>query len=198
MSTIVVTRKNGRGCIAAESLTTFGPTRQPSAYDKSPDKIISFEGNYLGMVGSAAHQMVLESVLAAYSEKVDLSSRQAIFETFRQLHSVLKEAYFLNPKDEDEDAYESSRIDALILNESGIFGLYALREVFEYTRFWSVGSGCEYALGAMHATYHREDDVETTARIGVEAGAEFDTSSALPMTSYCVDFNVPEPKLLLV
>ncbi|MGV6858767.1 MAG: MFS transporter [bacterium] len=184
MSTIVVTRKNGRGCIAADSLTTFGPTRQSSFYDRYPDKIINLQGTYLGIVGSAAHQMVLESVLESYSEKVDFGDRRAIFETFRQLHPVLKDAYFLNPKDEDEDAYESSRIDALIANESGIYGVYSLREVFEYSRFWAVGSGSEYALGAMYGCYDREEEASDIARAGIEAGAEFDTSSALPMTSY--------------
>ncbi len=198
MSTIVVTRKDGRGCIAAESLTTFGPTRQASSYDKYPDKIIKLEGTYLGIVGSAAHQMVLESVLDSYQDKVDFSSRRAIFETFRQLHPVLKDAYFLNPKDEDEDAYESTRIDALIANESGIYGIYALREVFEYTRFWAVGSGSEYALGAMFASYDREGSAEDIARIGIEAGAEFDTSSALPMSCYEVAFAATPAKTVLI
>ena len=62
------------------------------------------------------------------------------------------------PKEEEDDPYESTQITALIANEHGIFGVYSMREVFEYTRFWAVGSGREFALGAMHALYAPAED----------------------------------------
>jgi ATP-dependent protease HslVU (ClpYQ) peptidase subunit len=185
MSTIVAVRKGPIACIAADSLTTFGELRQGAAYERYHDKIHRFEGNYLGMVGSAAHHIVMESLLTD-STNHRFDSRIAIFETFRYLHPILKERYFLNPKDEDEDPYESSRIDALIMNECGIFGVYALREVFEYERFWAIGAGAEIALGAMHALYGRIDSAEEIARAAIEASAEFNTATALPMTLYTV------------
>ncbi|EDY86665.1 20S proteasome, A/B subunit [gamma proteobacterium HTCC5015] len=58
-----------------------------------------------------------------------------------------------------------------------------MRDVTEFERFWAVGSGAEFALGAMHALYERLDDAEAIARAGVEAGAEFNTASGLPVTS---------------
>jgi ATP-dependent protease HslVU (ClpYQ) peptidase subunit len=73
------------------------------------------------------------------------------------------------------------------MNRSGIFGLYSLREVDQYTRFWAVGSGAEFALGAMHVAWDLLDDAEAIARAGVEAGACFDNASSLPMTSYSVE-----------
>lgn len=186
MSTIVAVRKDGRASIAADSLTSFGSTRQNARFDAAPDKILQFGDSYIGVVGSAAHQMVLESAFTTLGEEVDLNSRFGIFETFRKLHPLLKDQYFLNPKDEDEDDYESSRIDALIVNPSGIFGVFALREVFEYTQFWAIGSGAEYALGAMHVLYDQPLDADTLALNGVSAGAEFDTSSSMPHTQYSI------------
>ena len=94
----------------------------------------------------------------------------------------LKENYFLNTKDEDDDPYESSHIDSLAINEHGIFGIYAMREVYEYSRFWATGSGSPYALGAMQAVYERYDSAESIAEAGVMAGAEFDNASAMPLT----------------
>jgi ATP-dependent protease HslVU (ClpYQ) peptidase subunit len=73
------------------------------------------------------------------------------------------------------------------MNRGGIFGLYSLREVDQYTRFWAVGSGAEFALGAMHVAYDLFDDADAIARAGVEAGACFDSGSALPMTSYSLE-----------
>ena len=188
MSTLVAVRKNNQICIAGDSLTTFGDTRLSSGYDAAHDKIHRYGDNYIGVVGSAAHSLVLQSVFDdKAAHKHDLSSRQAIFETFRALHPKLKEEYFLNPKEDEEDAYESSRMDVLIVNAAGIFGVYSLREVFEYSRFWALGSGGEFALGAMYALYDRVDDAESIAQAGVEAGAEFNSASSLPMTSYTLD-----------
>jgi ATP-dependent protease HslVU (ClpYQ) peptidase subunit len=59
-----------------------------------------------------------------------------------------------------------------------------MREVFEYTQFWAAGSGREFALGAMQASYARLRTPEAVAKVGVEAGAVFDKNSALPMTLY--------------
>lgn len=184
MSTVVVVRRNGTACIAADSLTTFGEQKQSPAYDRHSDKIQAIGDGALSIVGSAAHALVIESVLEGDRVEFDLRDRLAIFESFRALHAELKEHYFLNPKDDDSDSdpYESSRIDALIAHPHGIFGVYALREVYEYRRFWAIGSGAEYALGAMYAAYDEHEDAEAIARIGVAAGAEFDAGSSMPWT----------------
>jgi ATP-dependent protease HslVU (ClpYQ) peptidase subunit len=187
MSTIVVVKKAGSACIAADSLTSFGDLRLGAEYDADNDKILVHEGDYIGIVGSAAHQLVMESILAEKKVKIDFSSRLSVFETFRSLHPILKEKYFLNAKDEDDDPYESTHIDALIACPHGIFGVHSLREVSEYKKFWAIGSGSEYALGAMFAVYDHYDTAEEIAAAGVKAGAEFNNASSMPMTSHVVD-----------
>ena len=196
MSTIVVVRKNGIACIAADTLTTFGDTRQPAILDVAHDKVFFARQTHIGIVGSAAHQMVLQSACEGV-EGLDFGSRKAIFDSFLKLHPVLKEKYFLNPKEDDDDAYESTQIDALMINAKGIFGVFSLREVFEYTRFWAIGSGSEFALGAMHALYDRLDDAESIARAAVAASAEFSTTTALPMSCYCVTLEPQEIERVL-
>ncbi len=187
MSTVVVVRKGSSVCIAADSLTSFGDLRMGADYEAGHDKILSHGNSYLGIVGSAAHHLVMESILQQDEVKVDFSSRLAVFETFRSLHPVFKDRYFLNTKDEDDDPYESTQIDALIACPHGIFGVHSLREVCEYKKFWAIGSGSEYALGAMYAVYERLDSAEEIARVGVMAGAEFNNASAMPLSSYTVD-----------
>ena len=188
MSTIVAVLKHNVACIAADSLTSFGDTKQAAEYVTDSDKILRFTGvaseNFMGIVGSAAHQLVMQSLIINHSDKIDFSNRLTIFNTLKTIHPILKEEYFLNSKEEDDDSYESSRVDALIMNANGIFGLYSLREVDQYSRFWAVGSGSEFALGAMHAVYEQLDDAEQIAKAGITAGATFDNGSALPMTSY--------------
>ena len=130
MSTIVAVVKNNTACIAADSLTSFGDTRQPAEFVTDYDKILPLaQQGYIGIVGSAAHHLVMQNLFSRHGDKVDFSDRFSIYESMRQLHPVLKEEYFLNSKDDEDDAYESSRVDALIINPQGIFGLYSLREV---------------------------------------------------------------------
>ncbi len=185
MTTIVAVRKNDEITIAADSLTTFGDTRLTAQYDRTPEKILHYRGNYIGLCGSAAHQLVFESLLAKHAD-LDFSGKAAIFETFRKLHPILKEQHFLNPKEEEDDPYESTQVTALVANAQGIFGVYSMREVFEYTRFWAVGSGREFAIGAMYALYPKLRSAEAIARAGIDAGAAFDRNSGLPMTLYSV------------
>ena len=54
------------------------------------------------------------------------------------------------------------------------------REVFAFDRFWAIGSGKTFALGAMYAAYDSLGTAGEIAELGVNAGAEFDKSSALP------------------
>ena len=187
MSTVVVVRKNNSACIAADSLTSFGDTRQAAEFVLNSDKIIQFADFYMGIVGSAAHPLVLRSLFKNHANKIDFSNQLSIFDSLRLMHPILKEEYFLNSKEDDDDPYESSRVDSLIMNRTGIFGLYSLREVDEYSQYWAIGSGAEYALGAMFSVYDELETAQQIAKVGVEAGAKFDNSSDLPMTSYTLE-----------
>ncbi len=180
MTTIVVTRKSGTVAIGADSLTTFGDTRLGDHHKRIHDKILNVAQSYVALCGSSAHFVVMENLFAK-TEYVDFSSRAAVYETFRRLHPMLKEHAFLNPKEDDDDPYESSQITALIANETGIYGVYSYREVFAFERFWAAGSGRNFALGAMFAAYNRAKGAEDLARIGVTAGVEFDKNSGAPI-----------------
>lgn len=182
MSTIVVARKGKTACIAADTLTTFGDVRLDSSLDVHHSKIQTFGRTHMGIVGSAAHTLVAERAFNDKKVKADFSTRDTSFDTLIRLHPVLKEQFFLNSKDADEDPYETSQIDAVFINPNGIFALFSLREVYEYSRYWAVGSGAYYALGAMHAVYDKFSSAKDIARAGAEAGAAFDTSSQLPLT----------------
>ncbi len=173
-------------CIAADTLTTFGDIRLGAHLDHNHNKIQTFGKTHMGIVGSAAHTLVAERAFNDKDVKADFSTRDSSFDTLIRLHPVLKEKYYLNPKDQEEDPYETSQIDAVYVNKNGIFAMYSLREVYEYTHYWAVGSGACYALGAMHAVYNKYKTAKDIAKAGAEAGAEFDTSSHLPLTMQTV------------
>jgi ATP-dependent HslUV protease subunit HslV len=103
-----------------------------------------------------------------------------VFDTFLKLHPKLKERFFLNTKEHDSDPYESSQFTIVIANSHGIFGVESYREVFEFERFWAVGSGRRFALGAMYRRLRQGQERARGGEAGVAAGCEFDTSSAAP------------------
>jgi len=181
MSTVVVARKGGMVAIACDSLVTFGETRLPAGYEAN-QKMFTMAGTTVGAVGSVAHLAVLRNALAALpAEALRLDTREGLFETFLGLHPKLKERYFLNTKEHDSDPYESSQFSIVLAGPAGIFGVESYREVFEFDRFWAIGSGRRFALGAMHAAFDRARSAREVATAGVLAGCEFDTSSAGPV-----------------
>jgi ATP-dependent HslUV protease, peptidase subunit HslV len=181
LSTIVVVRKAGSVAIAADTCTSFGDLKMLGGYEVGLSKILEHNGSYLAIAGSPTHQLVLESVFRR-GDEYRFDDKLAIFESLVRLHGVMKEDYFLaSAAEEQSDPYESTRFELLVANRRGIFGAYALREVSEYARFWALGSGSDYALGAMYACYDRLETAEEIATVGVRAGAEFDTATALPL-----------------
>ncbi|MDF0607113.1 MFS transporter [Neisseriaceae bacterium TC5R-5] len=187
MTTIVAVRKGDQIAIAADSQTTFGDDQKLLAgYDCFHNKIFQHGDSYLAISGSAAHDLVLQSALKNLKKK-DLHSRQGIFETFRKLHPKLKEGFYLRPDEDEEDPYESSQMMVLIANPHGIFGVYPMREIYELSKIWAIGSGRKFAMGAMYASYDQDLTASQIAEIGIRAGCEFDVSSSLPMTLYTIE-----------
>jgi ATP-dependent protease HslVU (ClpYQ) peptidase subunit len=188
VTTIVVVKKNHQIAIAGDSLVTFGDTRLAHGYETN-EKIFKIGDSYVGLAGTVAHFPVLRKALrelqtANNGADFKLGSREEVFATFQKLHPILKENFFLNTKEEDSDPYESSQLTCLIANPTGIYGVYSYREVFEFERFWGIGSGRSFALGAMWAVWDRAKSAKEVAEVGVRAGAEFDKNSAEPFQLY--------------
>ncbi len=186
MSTIVVVKKSGYAAIGADTLTKFGYTNERADYVENNSKIIIVGASYIATAGHASIDLVLTSYFTKLKSKPRFDSTQSIFETARRLHQSLKEDYFLNPHEDDDDEFESSQFSWLIANPHGIFGIYRLRSVQEYAKFYSFGTGYRLALGAMHAVYDHTDSAEEIARTGLLAAAEFDDSTGLPIEVYTV------------
>lgn len=185
MSIIVVVKKNKKVVIAADGNYSVGALNIKSAYLKDRRKIQKVGGSYIGTVGATAHEHVLSDLFQRYRSKLSFDSEAKIFRSFLFMHPILKDEYFLNTSEGDEtEEYESSQIDALIANQKGIFGVYTWREVYEYEKFWAIGSGRNFALGSLFSDYDRLEDAEEIAELAVRAACEFDDGCELPLTLY--------------
>lgn len=194
MSTIVAVQKNGVAVIGADTLTKFGGTKENAGYIVNPSKIVKIGQSYIACVGHASFGLVLESYFASLKAIPRLDSPKDIFKFSLQLHQKLKKNYFLRPEEHDDDEFESSQFFCLIANASGIFGLYNLRSVQAYSKFYSFGTGYRFAVGAMHAVYDQADTAEAIARAGLAAAVEFDDCTSLPLELYSIKLKTRAPK----
>jgi ATP-dependent protease HslVU (ClpYQ) peptidase subunit len=187
MTTIAVVRKNGYAAIAADTMTKWGSGKETAQYIVNHGKIFRAGDTFLGVTGNATFQAILRDYFARPRVYARFDTPLEIFKTWQKLHSVLKQDYYLVAGHGEDDAIESSRMDVLIANPRGIFGVAAHRTVQEFSRFYAFGSGGDIALGAMYAMYgNAERSAEDVARFAIEAAAEFDDSTGLPVMSYAV------------
>ena len=185
MTTIVVVKKGKEAAIAADTLTTYGSQLESSLYIKNHKKIVKYKTSYFALTGWSASQTVLEDFLAKHEDELPLNNEKAVFNSFMEIHKNLKDKYYLKADKRDSDAFETTRANMLLANPSGIYALSEYRYVKELSRFYAYGSGSDYALGAMYNAYSdKSKSADEIAKIGVKAGAEFDDSTALPMTCY--------------
>src|ERR1700730_34712 len=115
MSRILVVAKGGVAAVAADTLTTHYSSKDSAEYVVNHQKIIQVGNTYLGITGPASAKLAIGAYFAE-DPSVSLNSVDAIFAAWTKLHSVLKEQYFLNPEEDKEDAFESTRVDVLIAN----------------------------------------------------------------------------------
>ncbi len=63
MTVVTVVRKGTSACMAADTVTNFGGQHLTDEYSIHADKILTMGGIHLGVVGSPAHRLVLQSAL---------------------------------------------------------------------------------------------------------------------------------------
>jgi ATP-dependent HslUV protease subunit HslV len=65
-----------------------------------------------------------------------------------------------------------------------------MREVFEYTQFWAIGSGHEFSLGAMHHAYSLYESAEGNCKGQGSLRVLLTTRTVLlPITFYSMAIN---------
>lgn len=187
MTTITVVKKDGYAAIAADTLTKWGSGKETAEYVINHEKIIQTGDSHIAITGSATFKLILADYFSDLGADACFDDPIQIFKSWNKLHAALKEHYFLQPEEDKDDELESTRMDVLIANPHGIFGVAAHRTVQEFAKFYAYGSGSDYALGSMYATYHQPDmTAEDIARHAIAAAAEFDDRTGLPITSFSI------------
>ena len=181
MSIICAAIKNKEIAISSDTQSNFGPLNISSKHIKNASKLYQVNDSIIGAVGWLAISDMLEHLMKNDKELFKLNNRMNIFSSFQNMHTIMKENYYIETKEEDDQPVESSQIDALIINKHGLFSVSSYREVNEFKTFWAIGSGQSIALGAMHTLYERHHSAKEIVEAGVAAATEFDESCGMPL-----------------
>lgn len=182
MSILVVVKKDKEIVIASDSLTSGGSLLVSSEYKTNNKKFIKYQDSWIGCVDDAMSTQMLLHALEKSEEEFFFNGIDNIYTSMLKLHKILKKDYYLLPKQKSEanQTVEPTNMGLLIANSSGIYGVDIDKNIEVFSKFWAIGSGMTFALGAMYHVYDKYDANEI-AKAGVETACEFDEGSALPM-----------------
>ena len=189
MTIIAAAIKNGKVSISCDSQSNNGSLIIHAKYKKYYNKLIEINGSVIGVSGWTATTQILEHLITTKPKKFKLNTRWEIFEMLLSLHGKLKDKYYIETREDSEQPVESNQLDGLIVNSNGIFEFDSYREVDQFTKFWAIGSGRDFALGAMHALYDNCKTAQEISEAGVKAASEFDDGCDLPMQTIILDMN---------
>ena len=96
-------------------------------YYVNNNKIIQCGESYIGLVGWSCTQDIMESIIREHASKMQLDSRASIFDTFRFIHTQLKDEYFIETSEDKDQPVESSQIGAWFVGPGGLFDLDSYR-----------------------------------------------------------------------
>ncbi len=188
MTTIAAVKKGKRLCIASDTLTRFGSRKEiAEKHVYGNGKIIKIGPNFIGFSGHPSWELILNHY---FSKKKNISSWETanqIFEIFNIFHHHLKEDYFLTFSSSRYVPVETSEFEFLIINSCGIFEVDYARVVRHHLYFSAMGTGEDYALGAIKAVFDLIKDPEEIVKIGIKAAAQFDRKTDLPIQIQCIN-----------
>ena len=175
MSIVVAVRKENSLVMASDSQISFGSSRIP--YENlNPEKISILGGALFSSAGWGLYDDIIADYAAANPE-LRLEDERSIFHFFIGLWKALHDRYtFVNDQcDEKESPFGDLDASFLIANGNGMFHVGGDISVTRFEQYYAIGSGSDYALGALHALYEQDLTATQIAQGAVATAIAFDT-----------------------
>ncbi|MCX7043899.1 MAG: hypothetical protein NTX50_00240 [Candidatus Sumerlaeota bacterium] len=176
MSIAVAVRKAGELVLATDSQTTWGNSRIP-ADNHVTFKMRQIGASWVATTGWGLYENIFDDFLASRKTLPRLNNNASIFTFFLKLWKDLHAKYpFVKDQVDDEDHSPFGDLDAsfLVVNKQGIFYVASDLSVTGFGKFYAIGSGHPYSMGALEALYDTDLDAEELARRSVEIACAYD------------------------
>lgn len=183
MTVICAAEKNGLIAIASDSLRAKSSNLLiPNDNLRNPSKLLQTETGVIGFSGWDSSQTIMRHLLAQ-DFNFKFGSEKEIVDTLLQLQPILKNKYYVNTAEFEDQPCESNQMNVLLINHSNIYKVSSMRNVTKMERFWAIGSGEEFSLGAMEVVYGLNNfDAIDIVVAGVETACKYSTTCAAPVS----------------
>lgn len=176
MTTIVAVKSGGRIAMAADRRIVWDMDTDPSAVCT---KLFRLPGG--GAIGFCGHDVFHQLFVTYAGTRTDdlrkLSNQAAIFELFVDFWRWARASGTIVKDMPDGCGHVSAQINAsfLVAVPAGIFSVGGDLAVTEHGGgYWAVGSGCDYALGALRSEWFDAGyTAEGLCRHAIEVAAHF-------------------------
>jgi ATP-dependent HslUV protease, peptidase subunit HslV len=169
MSIAVAIKKGKDVFIGADSQQSVGSNRVCLS-NISESKIRRIGSVLMASTGWGLYDDILDDYLKE-KKAVKLTSKMEVFRFFKDFwHALHKNYSFVNDQCDDKDS-PFGDLDAsfIIATKTKIFYVSANMCVTEFHKFHAIGSGCEFAIGAMHVLYDLDFSADLIAQKAIEA-----------------------------
>lgn len=183
MSIITAVIKDDRIAVAADSLVMFGDSERMPIEIATTKKIWRLGDVIMGGAGWALYDDILRDHMRTQPTPA-LSDEIGIFSFFNEFWKALHERYSLvNDQASGKDTpFGDLDSTFLIVNRNGIFKVSSDMGVTRLNRYYAIGSGSDYAMGAMRVLYDdTSGDASFIATRAVEIAIDFDISCGGPV-----------------
>lgn len=187
MSIAVAVQKDGATVIAADSQENFGD-RKVLQDNHRLVKILTVGTAYMALTGWGLYENILEDYLARAGTP-RLHDRLSVFRFMVRLWREMHRRYSLvndQPHQDDPSPFADLDSSFLVASRGGLFYVSSNMSVTRFEKYYAVGSGSSYALGALHALYDTDLDAEEIARRACAAAVAFDIYCGGPVDVYRV------------
>jgi len=171
MTVAAAVLKNKSLVIGADTQFNFGDNRMPDNNHEA-GKILMISGSYVAGSGWGLYDNILADLLLDKKNKnLKLTDEKSIFKFFNQFYFTIKEkySYVNNQCNDDNSPFADLDSRFLIANRNGIFYVSPNMSVHKFERYFAIGAGCDYALGAIHVLYDSDFSAKEICQKAVSA-----------------------------
>jgi ATP-dependent protease HslVU (ClpYQ) peptidase subunit len=169
MSIVVAVKKGKQLVIGADTQSNFG-SNKPCEGNIHESKIRRVGSAFLATTSWGLYDDIFSDYLSG-RKSVRLNSKLAVFRFFTGFWHVLHKKYsFVNDQcDEKDSPFGDLDATFMIVTKTRIFRVSSDMSVTEFLKFHAIGSGSNYATGAMYVLYEQDLSAEEIARRALDA-----------------------------
>ena len=163
MGTIVAVKTDSEIAIGCDSLNTFEELIHKDSHE-TESCLFKFDENFIGLNCAYALQQTTQNHLKALEQEkkeISLSDKEQVKAFFSSVYDDVRIQQRVLVQHQGSVPFESLPMNLMLANRSGIFKVDAVRGVYQYKKFWAVGSAEMFALGALEACYSNKKDASS-------------------------------------